>query len=46
MLTATLFCVIHLSWVHHELDVAMVGKQTDLTYTYDVSIVSFEHPRE
>lgn len=26
---------IRKAWVHNELDVAMVGKQSDLTYTYD-----------
>jgi len=26
---------IRKAWMHNELDVAMVGKETDLTYTYD-----------
>lgn len=29
------FNIILYSWLHNELQVALVGKEVDLTYTYD-----------
>ena len=41
MLHVCSYVLLCYSWIHNELDVAMIGDEVDLTYSYDVSRITF-----